>query len=152
MTHTLYPVILKILAILLLPALGLLLPSCATDDEEPIPVTKTGEVMRPRLVGRIATVPSDKRFILIQSYGNWKVAAGTVLISQGTEGRTANLLATGETMGQYAAADVQSGDVQRGDAVYSRDFSKPAPPEAPTTPNTTAPNTPAPVVTDVPVP
>lgn len=108
--------------------------SCATDDEEPIPVTKSGEVMKPRLVGRIASVPSDKRFILIQSYGDWKVSSGSILISHGSDGRTANLLATGEVMGQYAAADIQSGEVNVGDAVYYRDLTKQASPSQPENP------------------
>ncbi|RYD34280.1 MAG: hypothetical protein EOP87_09520 [Verrucomicrobiaceae bacterium] len=146
----------KSLAILLLPALCVLIPSCATDDEKEIPVTKSGELMRPRLVGRVASVPSDKRFILIQSYGDWKIASGTILIAQGTEGRTANLLATGEVMGQYAAADVQSGDVRPGDAVYMREFAKAASAENPaapgTPPETPEPATPAPATSEVPIP
>lgn len=104
---------------------AILLVSCANDDE-PIPVDKTGEMAKPKLVGRIATVPSDRRFVLIQSYGSWKIPAGTVLTTRGTDERTANLLVTGEAMGQYAAADLQSGEVTVGDAVYSRDFSPPA--------------------------
>lgn len=144
---------LRRLAAISLPALCILLPSCAT-EEEPIPVTKSGEVARPRLVGRVASVPSDKRFILIQSYGDWKVGTGTVLIAHGADGRTANLLATGEVMGQYAAADVQSGEVQRGDAVYMRELSKPAPPENPPVPGPGTPEIPpaAPATSEVPVP
>ncbi|WAC17949.1 hypothetical protein OVA24_11945 [Luteolibacter sp. SL250] len=142
----------RCLAVLLAPIFCALLPSCAT-DEEPIPVTKSGEVMRPRLVGRVASVPSDKRFILIQSYGDWKVAAGTVLIAHGADGRTANLLATGEVMGQYAAADVQSGEVQRGDSVYSRELTKSvAPDAAPTSPGTPEIPPPAPATNEVPIP
>ncbi len=147
----------KSLAILVIPAACFLLPSCATDEEKQIPVTKTGELMRPRLVGRIASVPSDKRFILIQSYGDWKVASGTVLIAHGADGRTANLLATGEVMGQYAAADVQSGEVHQGDAVYLRELTKKVSSEDPATsaaPSTGVPDIqpPAPATSDVPVP
>lgn len=114
------------LSLLLVPTF--FFASCATKDE-PIPVTKTGEMVKPRLVGRVASVPSDKRFILIQSYGNWKVASGTVLVSHGADGRTANLLATGEVMGQYAAADIQAGEVVVGDAIYSRELIKTTSPE-----------------------
>lgn len=144
---------LRFLAVIALPALCVLLPSCAGEDE-PIPVTKSGEVMRPRLVGRVASVPADKRFILIQSYGDWKVAAGTVLIAHGAGGSTANLLATGEVMGQYAAADVQSGEVQRGDAVYMRELGKPLAPENPAAPTSGTPEVPAaaPATDEVPVP
>ncbi len=73
----------------------------------------------PKLVGRIASVPVDRRFVLIQSYGKWTTAPGTVLTTRGADERTANLLATGETSGYFAAADVQSGTVAEGDAVYS---------------------------------
>lgn len=145
----------KSLAILVLPVLPLL-PSCATDNEKQIPVTNSGELMRPRLVGRVANVPADKRFILIQSYGDWKVASGTVLIAHGTDGRTANLLATGEVMGQYAAADVQSGEVRSGDGVYLRELGKTAPSEDPASP-TPVPGTPeikppSPAASEVPIP
>lgn len=105
--------------------------------------------MRPRLVGRVATVPSDNRFILIQSYGSWKVPTGTVLISHGADGRTANLLATGEAMGQYAAADIQSGEVQPGDAVFARDLTKPTTSDETTEP---PPPAPTPATSEVPVP
>ena len=82
----------------------------------------------PKLVGRIASIPADKRFVLIQSYGNWKIDPGTILTTRGPEDRTANLLATGESLGQFAAADLQSGLVEVGDAVYSRHVPKPVPP------------------------
>jgi hypothetical protein len=107
----------KYLALLLV----VFLASCAS-EEEPIPIDKTGAMTPPKLVGRVATVPSDRRFVLIQSYGAWKVPIGTILTTRGGEERSANLLVTGETMGQYAAADLQSGEVLTGDAVYSRDF------------------------------
>lgn len=97
----------------------------------------------PKLIGRIASVPADKRFVLIQSYGSWKIEAGTILTSRGPEERTANLLATGESLGQFAAADLQSGLVQVGDAVYSRHVptqtAPPAPPEPPESQQQTSP-------------
>jgi hypothetical protein len=79
----------------------------------------------PELVGRIASIPADKRFVLIQSYGTWKIEPGTVLTTRGPEERSANLLVTGESLGQFAAADLQSGTVDIGDAVYSRHSPKP---------------------------
>ena len=109
--------------ILLLSSLALALTSCA-DDEEPIPITKTGETLKPKLVGRVASVPSDKRFVLIESYGKWDVAAGSLLTTRGADERTANLLVTGEALGQYAAADFQGGALEVGDAVYSRETRK----------------------------
>jgi len=108
----------------LLGSVALAFCSCA--DEEPIPITKTGETTKPKLVGRVASVPSDKRFVLIESYGKWEVAAGSLLTTLGTGERTANLLVTGEALGQYAAADYQGGTLEVGDAVYSRETRKTA--------------------------
>ncbi len=79
-----------------------------------------------KMIGRIASVPPDKRFVLIQSYDKSKIEAGTILTTRGDDGRSANLKITGERMGQFAAADVQSGSVVLGDAVYSLHVPKPA--------------------------
>ena len=89
----------------------------------------------PKLVGRIASIPADKRFVLIQSYDKWNLETGTILTTRGPDDRTANLRATGEVLGQFAAADVQSGVVEVGDAVYSRHV--PKPPETTAAPATT---------------
>jgi hypothetical protein len=82
----------------------------------------------PKLVGRIASIPADKRFVLIQSYGSWEISQGELLTTRGPEERSANLLVTGESLGQFAAADLQSGAVEVGDAVYSRHTPKPQEP------------------------
>jgi hypothetical protein len=115
--------------------LSVFVVSCADDeDDKPIPIDKTGKPVPPKLVGRVASIPSDKRFVLIQSYGNWNVSTGTILTTRGTEDRTANLLVTGEAIGQYAAADLQAGTLEVGDGVYSREMGKPTsdtPPPAP---------------------
>ena len=89
----------------------------------------------PKLVGRIASIPANKRFVLIQCYEKWNVETGTILTTRGPDERSANLRATGETLGQFAAADLQSGAVEVGDAVYSRHV--PKPPQAPVTPEAT---------------
>jgi len=100
-------------------------------DDEP----KKVPVQGPELVGRIASVPADKRFVLIQSYGKWKGESGQILTTRGPENRTANLRTTGEKLGEFAAADVQSGAVEPGDAVYFQHVPKPvttpSPPETP---------------------
>lgn len=105
---------------LALPACSLLKPG-KMDSSEKKPAAEA-----PELVGRIASIPADKRFVLIQSYGSWKIEAGTILTTRGVDERTANLLVTGEALGQFAAADIQSGSVEIGDAVYSRHVPKPA--------------------------
>jgi len=116
-------------SILLLPACGTWKSSEKTkeDDKKPAQVSKA-----PLLVGKIASMPADKRFVLIQSYGKWNIDTGSILTTRGPDERTANLLATGESLGEFAAADVQSGTVEVGDGVYSRHVPKPvAAPEAP---------------------
>ena len=120
---------------LAIAALSLIFPfclfSCASDDDEPIPIDKTGAVQRPTLVGRVASIPSDRKFILIQTYGQWTVPSGTILVTEGSNSRAANLMVTGEASGQYAAADIQSGTIEVGDAVYSRTAPPPGPSSLP---------------------
>lgn len=73
-----------------------------------------------RLVGRIALVKSAEGFVLIESYGPWRVPEGGLLSGIGTEGRTSNLVVTGEKLGQNVAADIRLGVAKVGDAVYYR--------------------------------
>lgn len=110
--------------------------SCADPQSTPAdPAAKTApKPQAPKLVGRVASIPADKRFVLIQSYGKWDVDTGAILTTRGPEDRSANLLATGESLGEFAAADLQSGRVEVGDAVYSRHVPKPS--ELLTTPET----------------
>ncbi len=125
----------KSTAILLLTAvLGLAVSACGIitlPQSDKAKEEKKPAVEGPKLVGRIASVPSDKRFVLIQSYGKWEMEAGQILTTRGTENRTANLKTSGEKLGEFAAADIQSGDVEVGDAVYSQHDPKPvAPPQS----------------------
>ena len=99
-------------------ALCLFLAACAHEPEE-TPTEKTDAESKPRLVGRVASIPADRTFVLIQSYGTWTVETGSILTTQGPEGRAANLLATGEKLGQYAAADIRTGTLEIGDGVYT---------------------------------
>ncbi len=92
--------------------------SCATNQDEPAKKNEV-DLGKPRIVGRIASVPADRKFVLIQAYGNWTVETGSILTTLGPGGRAANLRATGEKLGQYAAADVQSGTLEIGDGVYT---------------------------------
>ena len=102
--------------------------SCgSTKPEKPKEEPKTQDVEAPKLVGRIASIPADKRFVLIQSYGKWDVESGRILTTRGPDDRTANLRTTGESISEFAAADLQSGSVEVGDAVYSQHVAKPAP-------------------------
>lgn len=128
----------------ILLAASFLLGACAPQAEKNKPEEKKPAVEGPKLVGRIATIPADKRFVLIQSYGKWEVESGQILTTRGPEDRTANLRATGEKLGEFAAADLQSGTLEVGDAVYFQHIVKPpAPPTAAETP-TTLPEAPPP--------
>lgn len=125
-----------LIPLLLLPACGIDKPAKGDESSE---ITKKTTPDDPQLVGRIASIPADKRFVLIQSYGKWDVAAGTILTTRGPDDRTANLLATGEALGEFAAADLQSGLLEVGDAVYFRHAPKPVtPPPSETPPDTDA--------------
>lgn len=97
--------------------LSCVLIACADKPEKKPPKKETTN--SPRLVGRIASIPADRKFVLIQAYGKWLVQTGAILTTQGTGERTANLRATGEKLGQYAAADIQSGTLEIGDGVYT---------------------------------
>lgn len=120
-------------AILFAASFCLCFSSCASNKPEAEKKKNPSE--GPKLVGRIASIPADKRFVLIQSYGKWEVETGRILTTRGPDDRTANLLATGESLGEFAAADLQSGRVEVGDAVYSQPVAKPAPaPAAPEPP------------------
>jgi len=128
----------------LLLAASLVVCSCgSTKPEKPKEEAKKPVVEGPKLVGRIASIPADKRFVLIQSYGKWAVESGQILTTRGPEDRTANLRTTGESLGEFAAADLQSGSVEVGDAVYSQHVVKPAPlltsPEVPQSQSETPP-------------
>lgn len=118
------------------------LPACSWFGDDP--EADTGPA-RPVLVGRISSIPPDRRFVLIESYGKWDVPTESVLTTRGTEGRTANLRVTGEAIGPFAAADIQAGDVLVGDAVYT--LPKPKIPAA-----TTPPTEEAPATQDIPTP
>jgi len=100
---------------LVLMAFVALVPACA-DKPEKEPADKKE---KPRLVGRVSSIPSDRKFVLIQAYGKWDIATGAILTTNGPEGRAANLRVTGEKLGQFAAADIQSGALEIGDGVYS---------------------------------
>lgn len=120
----------------------ILLVSCSwLGMEKKKPPEDVEASLAPKLVGRIASIPADKQFALIQSYEKWNTEIGTILTTRGSEERSANLRVTGESMGQFAAADIQSGTVEIGDAVYSRHVPKPT--ETPTKPPEATETTPA---------
>jgi hypothetical protein len=125
-------------AVLLAAFCCLAISSCASTQPEKSEPANTPE-KGPKLVGRVASIPADRRFVLIQSYGAWNIESGRILTTRGPDERTANLRTTGEILGEFAAADLQSGSVEVGDAVYSQHVAKPA--EVLTTPELPQPQT-----------
>lgn len=97
-------------------ALAWLLPACTSNKVKAKPVYPDQDK---RLAGRIDRVVEDSRFVLIRKYGKWSVLEGETVQSMG-EGRSANLLPTGEELGEHVAADIRSGTAKVGDAVYIR--------------------------------
>ena len=92
------------------------LSACAGDVKSPYQVPRNEDR---RLAGRVYQVVEESQFVLIRKYGKWTVLNGEAVISQGA-GRTANLFPTGEELGEHVAADIRSGSVKVGDAVYIR--------------------------------
>lgn len=73
-----------------------------------------------RLVGRIEQVNEEARYVLIRRYGPWKFDGGEEVAESRGDERSASLLPTGEKLGEHIAADIRSGTVEVGDAVYIR--------------------------------
>jgi hypothetical protein len=114
-------------AVLFTASLCAFLPSCAHNQAEKTKPDENKIVAEgPKLVGRIASIPADKRFVLIQSYGKWNVGTDQILTTRGPDDRMANLRTTGESLGEFAAADLQSGHAEVGDAVYFQPIRKPS--------------------------
>lgn len=100
----------------LLVSAACILSACTGNEQKPKPVFPS---QSKRLAGRIDRVVEESRFVLIRTYGKWSVIEGETVQSVG-EGRSANLLPTGEELGEHVAADIRSGSVKVGDAVYIR--------------------------------
>ena len=94
----------------------LLLPSCGLFNPPP-EVTQSRPTAR--LSGRIYKVNMTEGYVLIRRYGPWLVGDDELVESRG-EGRTANLLPSGERLGEHVAADIRSGVAEVGDGVYIR--------------------------------
>lgn len=108
---------------LILPVLVSTLALTSCDLFKPKPPEpekpKAPEMPEPRqLIGRISSAPEGQNFILIQGFSGVSLPIGTILTTRGADGRAANIKITGEALGNFAAADLQSGEVKVGDAVY----------------------------------
>ena len=71
-----------------------------------------------RLAGRVERVERKSGYVLIRRFGAWRYNATDEVVESHGMDRTANLLPTEESLGEHVAADIRSGDVQVGDAVF----------------------------------
>lgn len=111
----------KLISVAFLPLLVCLLLSCGSKPDSNAEPTQ--EIQKSRLAGRVERVNLASEFVRIRRYGPWRVSEHEVVVSRGG-GRNANLLPTGEKLGEYIAADIRSGVVEVGDAVYIRQVSE----------------------------
>lgn len=92
-----------------------------------------------RLAGRVEKVDTARGYVLIRRYGPWRFDPAGEVAESRAAGRTANLYPTGERLGEHVAADIRSGAVEVGDAVYIRQTKvsrKPKPSPEPEKPGT----------------
>lgn len=110
---------------LLVFSLGLVscfLASCASQVEAE---KAEDEVKFDKLVARVSSVNVEANYVLIQRYGRLVVPENSILYtlgSGGARGGAASIKVTGERLGQFLAADIVSGELNVGDAVYLRIF------------------------------
>lgn len=120
----------------LLPVLACLLLSCGSTppEEEENPDQKNKP--RTQVVGRIASVSKTGTFVLIQKFGPGLLPPDALYQSRGLDDRSASLRPSGERIRDFFAADLLSGQAQKGDAViaYSRLPEKPETAEGETPP------------------
>ena len=90
--------------------------ACSPPPQE-VPVV---EKKMDRLVARVASINKEAGYALIQRYGRLNVTDENILYTVSVDGKTSNLKVTGERLGQFIAADIVSGDLNIGDAVYLR--------------------------------
>ena len=71
------------------------------------------------IVGRIASVSKRGKFVLIQKLGPGTLPKGIIYQSRGPDGRTASLRPSGERVRDFFAADLLSGETEKGFAVIA---------------------------------
>ncbi|MDB4556726.1 hypothetical protein N9005_05675, partial [Akkermansiaceae bacterium] len=71
------------------------------------------------IVGRIASVSKRGKFVLIQKLGTGTLPKGIIYQSRGPDGRTASLRPSGERVRDFFAADLLSGETEKGFAVIA---------------------------------
>lgn len=103
-----------------------LVSSCASN--EPVEEEKVEEVRLDKMVARVASVNEAAEYVLIQRYGRLVIPDDSILYTldsiAGDVNKAASIKVTGEKLGQFLAADIISGKLTIGDAVYLRIFDK----------------------------
>jgi hypothetical protein len=99
------------------------LNSCASN---PVEEEVVDEPQRDRMVARVASVNTTANYVLIQRFGRLVIPEDSILYTLGSSGSddhsAASIKVTGERLGQFLAADIISGKLEVGDAVYLRTF------------------------------
>lgn len=102
------------------------LNSCA--NSQPVEVKEVEDIQLDKMVARVASVNRTANYVLIQRFGRLVVPEDSILYTLGSSATGANSAAsikvTGERLGQFLAADIMSGNLVVGDAVYLRIFEK----------------------------
>ena len=99
----------------------MILPSCGFLKKER--QVESVKVQQP--VGIIDRVDTEESYVFIRRYRAIRLRDGEIMESKGSDGRVANLIPTGEKLGERIAADIKSGEVIKGDAVYIRKITSP---------------------------
>ena len=76
------------------------------------------------LVGRVASVYSKQKYMLVQKYRSFNTEIDAIFYSRGTDGSVNALKMTGQKLGQFYIADLSDGDYTVNDPVFMRDLRK----------------------------
>ena len=107
-----------LLSIFCLTLGGLILLSGCASATRSKAVPNASAAARPRVVGEVAVVDEEKRFVLIDLQSNLYVPApGTALRTTNAAGETAHLKASPEQKRPFIAADIVDGEPAVGDEV-----------------------------------
>ena len=100
--------------------ISLLLVSCGSETpSDAVKEVQSIEGPDQIIVGRIASVSKRGKFVLIQKLGTGTLPKGIIYQSRGPDGRTASLRPSGERVRDFFAADLLSGETEKGFAVIA---------------------------------
>ena len=100
--------------------ISLLLISCSRETaSDAVKEVQSIEGPDQIIVGRIASVSKRGKFVLIQKLGTGTLPKDIIYQSRGPDGRTASLRPSGERVRDFFAADLLSGETEKGFAVIA---------------------------------